>query len=255
VERVGGDRVRTAVLVGAGQDPHTYDPTPRQMAEVARARIYFRVGIDFEDAWLGRLLGTNPGLRVVDQRQGIPLRTLDDHGHPGANGHQDHHHAGQPDPHIWTSPALAKRMAAQIRDELAHLDPEGATAFAAGYARLTTDLDDLDARIRSLLAAAPGRRFMVFHPSWGYFADAYGLEQIAIEQGGKEPGARALARLVDRARAARIGVIFVEPQDSPAPAQAVARAVGATVVTVDALAEDYTENLRRVAAALAPALR
>jgi zinc transport system substrate-binding protein len=255
VEQVGGDRVRTAVLVGAGQDPHTYDPTPRQMAEVAGARVYFRVGIDFEDAWLGRLLGTNPGLRVVDQRQGIPLRTLDDHGHSGADGHHDHHHAGRPDPHIWTSPGLAKRMAAQIRDELGRLDPEGAAAFAAGYARLATDLDALDAQIRATLAAASGRRFMVFHPSWGYFADAYGLDQIAIELGGKEPGARALARLIERARAARIGVIFVEPQDSPAPAQAVARAVGAAVVTVDALAEDYTDNLRRVAAAFAPALR
>ncbi len=252
VDRVGGERVRTSVLVGPGQDPHTYEPTPRQMAEVARARVYFRVGIDFEDAWLERIRQASPGLRVVDQREGIPLLTLADH---GDEGHRGHHHAGRPDPHIWTSPPLARKMAAQVRDELGRLDPAGAPAFAAGYERLAADLEALDAEIRSTLAGVSGRRFMVFHPSWGYLADTYGLEQIPIEQGGKEPGARALARLIEQARAARVEVIFVEPQDSPAPARAVARAVGATVATVDALAADYVENLRRVAAAFASALR
>lgn len=256
VDRVGGDRVRSSVLVGAGQDPHTYDPMPRQMAEVAGARVYFRVGIDFEDAWLRRIQAASPGLRLVDQREGLPLRVLEDHAHHhGTGGHHDHHHTGRPDPHVWTSPALAKRMAAQIRDELGRLDPTGGPAFAAGYERLAADLDALDAEIRSMLGGASGGRFMVFHPSWGYFADAYGLEQIPIEQGGKEPGARALAGLIDQARSAGIRVVFVEPQDSPAPAHAVARSVGATVATVDALAEDYIDNLRRVAAAFASALR
>jgi zinc transport system substrate-binding protein len=223
--------------------------------EVARARIYFRVGVDFEDAWLDRIRQASPGLRIVDQREGIPLRAEEGGGQGAGHGDHDHHGGGRPDPHIWTSPPLARKMAAQIRDELGRLDPAGVQAYAASHVRLVADLDALDSEIRSTLARASGRRFMVFHPSWGYFADTYGLKQVPIEQGGKEPGARALARLIDQARSAGIRVVFVEPQDSPAPAQAVARAVGGRVATVDALGGDYVENLRRVAAAFAPALR
>jgi zinc transport system substrate-binding protein len=249
VDRVGDGRVRAAVMVGPGQNPHTYEPTARQMAEVARARVYFRVGIDFEDAWLNRIVQVNPRLRVVDQRQGIRLRTAE----PG-HDHTDHP-AGRPDPHIWTSPPLARVMAAQVRDELTALDPAGAQVYAAGFARLASDLDALDAEIRQALAGHTQRRFMVFHPSWGYFADTYGLEQLPIEQQGKEPGARTLGALIDEARAEGVRVVFVEPQDNSAPAIAVAGAVGAQVVTVDALAEDYVGNLRKVAAAFTAALR
>jgi zinc transport system substrate-binding protein len=249
VDRVGDGRVRTSVLVGPGQNPHTYEPTARQMAEVSRARAYFRVGVDFEEAWLGRIVQTNPRLRVIDQREGIRLRPADaghDHGEDAQ---------GRPDPHIWTSPPLARLMATQVRDELTALDPEGARAYAVGFAGLAADLDALDTEIRQALADHTRRRFMVFHPSWGYFADTYGLEQIAIEQRGKEPGGRTLGALIDEARAEGVRVVFIEPQDNPAPAKAVARAVGAQAVTVDALAQDYIANLRRVAAAFSAALR
>ena len=249
VDRVGDGRVRTSVLVGPGQNPHTYEPTARQMAEVSRARAYFRVGVDFEEAWLGRIVQTNPRLRVIDQREGIRLRPADA-GHDHGDDSQ-----GRPDPHIWTSPPLARLMAAQVRDELTALDPEGARAYAVGFAGLAADLDALDTEIRQALADHTRRRFMVFHPSWGYFADTYGLEQIAIEQRGKEPGARTLGALIDEARAEGVRVVFIEPQDNPAPAKAVAHAVGARAVTVDALAEDYIANLRRVAAAFSAALR
>jgi zinc transport system substrate-binding protein len=252
VERVGGDRVRTSVLVGSGQNPHTYEPTPRQMAEVSQARAFFRLGIDYEEVWLPRILRVNPGLEVVDQREGLTLRPVDG-GHRHADGHW--HAPARPDPHVWTSPANAKAMAAQVRDSLGRLDPAGAPAYAQGFERLAADLDALDAEVRAALAGARQRRFLIFHPSWGYFADAYGLEQVPIEQSGKEPGARGLARLIDQARAEGVRAVFVGPQDSPAPAEAVAREIGARVVPLDPLAADYLASLRRMAGALAEALR
>ena len=268
VDRVGGERVHTTVLVGPGRDPHAYEPSPRQMAEASRARVYFRVGVDFEEVWLERIRQSSPSLRVVDQREVVTLRQVEGHRHDGPR----HRRAAEPetadaqrqpaaqapgraDPHVWTSPPLAQRMAAQVRDELTRADPAGAAAYAAGYARLARDLDALDAEIRAALAGAQGRRFMVFHPAWGYFADTYGLTQVPIEQGGKEPGARTLATLIEQARDAGVQVIFVGPRDNPAPAQAIARALGGTVAAVDPLAADYADNLRRVTAAFRAALR
>lgn len=244
VERVGGARVRVSVMVGPGRSPHTYEPTPKQMAEVAAARVYFRVGVPFEAVWLPRLVENSPHLRVVDCRRGITLQRVRED-----KVRQDH-----PDPHVWTSPPLVKIMAANIRDALISLDPAHQADYARGYRGFAADLDALDGDLRRDLAGLKSRRFMVFHPAWGYFAQTYGLQQVAIEREGKEPGARALVDLIDRARREGIRVIFVQAQFARGYAETVARAVGARVVTVDPLAEDYLANMRRVARAFEGAL-
>jgi zinc transport system substrate-binding protein len=109
------------------------------------------------------------------------------------------------------------------------------------------DLDRLDARLRESLAPLKGRDFFVYHPAFGYFADAYGLRQIPVEIEGKEPTARQLARLIDRARAEGVRVIFVQPQFSAKSAQAIATAIGGSVIPLDDLAKDYLANLAAMA--------
>ena len=183
VSRIGGEHVRVNALVRAGQDPHAYEPTARQIAALAEADLYVRVGVGFEDAWMSRLLVANPRMRVLDAQDGIEVRRKaagHDHGDPD-HGH-DH---GDVDPHVWTSPARVKIMGARIRDALADLAPEYAADFAANYDRFAADLDALDTEIRARLAGVENRRFMVYHPAWGYFADDYGLKQLAIEEEGK----------------------------------------------------------------------
>jgi len=249
VERVGGDRVAVSVMVGPGQSPATYEPTPRQMAHLSEAQIYFRIGVPFEDVWMNRLTSSNPGMRVADAREGLQLREM----RPATRASARHHH-GAPDPHIWTSPRRVKTMAAQIKDVLSGLDPAHRAEFEANYQAFARDLDALDQEIRVLLAPVKSRRFMVFHPSWGYFADDYGLEQIAIAMEGKQPGARTLATLTERATAEGIRIIFVQAQYSRRDAQTLARAIGGRAIAVDPLAEDYLENLRAVARTFAEAL-
>jgi zinc transport system substrate-binding protein len=249
VERVAGRRAEVTVLVGPGQSPATYEPTPRQIARLASARAYFRIGVPFEAAWLDRIHAANPGLTVVDTAAGIPRRTVNH-----ATAESAFAEGGLEDPHVWTDPALVKVMAQATRDALARLAPEHADEFARNQAAFGADLDALDAEIRGLLSAARGRAFLVFHPSWGYFADAYGLRQIPIESGGKEPGPRTLAAVVERARALGIRVVFVQEQFSRRTAEVIARQIGGRVVAVDPLAEDYVSNLRRVAASFAAAL-
>ena len=230
------------------------------MAALAEADLYVRVGMSLEDAWLPRIRATNARLQVLDARDGIRLRpsdagqAVDDHADAPADrdhadqdhaDHEDHDH-GAMDPHVWTSPPLVKAMGAPIRDALIALRPAQAAVFNANYERLAADLDALDAEIRARLAAVKDRRFMVFHPGWGYFADTYGLTQVAIEYEGKEPGARALAALIDAARASGVKVVLVQPQFSPRAAQQVAVAIGGRVESVDNLSQDYFGALRRI---------
>jgi zinc transport system substrate-binding protein len=142
-----------------------------------------------------------------------------------------------------------------MKDALVAADPEHRAEFESGFNRLAADLQDLDREIRDILSGLERRKFMVFHPSWSYFADTYDLEQVAIERGGSEPGARWLAELIDMARREGIRVIFVQEQFSRRNAEAVARAVGGRVVPVDPLAENYFDNLRSTAEQFAEAMR
>lgn len=245
VERIGGEHVTVRTLVQPGQSPHSFEPTPSQVVAMADADLYVRAGMPFEDAWLKRIRSANPDLRVLDAREGIALVSLTDHDHEG-EAHGQHVHQDGLDPHVWTSPPLVKVMAQHIRDTLADLDPAHAQDYAERYAAFAAELDALDAEIRARLADVTSRRFLVYHPAWGYFAQTYGLTQVPIEKEGKEPGARSMAALIDQARREGIEVIFVQPQFNRRAAEEVARAIGGRVVAIDPLAEDYLANMRTV---------
>ncbi|MBU1950340.1 MAG: zinc ABC transporter substrate-binding protein [Candidatus Eisenbacteria bacterium] len=258
VESVGGDRVQVSVMVGPGQSPATYEPTPKQMSQLAESRLYFRVGVPFENVWIDRLQSVNPQMMIIDLRKDLPLRTFEAGGAGASHAGHDHveeHDHGSFDPHVWTSPPLAKMMAERIRDTLRELDAGNSALYDEGYRRFSAELDSLDADIRRELADLPSRRFMVFHPSWGYFAETYNLEQIPIEYEGKEPGAKMLARVIQIGKEEGIRVVFVQEQFNASIAETVARAIGAQVVKVDPLAPDYAANLKRTAAAFATAMR
>ena len=249
VQRVGGERVDVAVLLPPGQSPATYEPTPRQMAKLGRAQVYFRIRVPFERALLRKIATTMPKLNIVDTRQGIKLRRM------AAKHEHDHDHAaGAPDPHIWLDPKRVKIQARTIANALAALAPEHAAELEKNLQSFQAELDRLDAKIAATLAPLRGRELFVFHPAYGYFADAYGLKQVAVELEGKEPSARALGALIERAKAKRVRVLFVQPQFSSKAATTVARAIGGAVVPMDPLARDYMANLESMAASVRTAL-
>lgn len=245
VERVGGAQVAVSVMVGPGRSPETYSPTPQQMTALSDARLYFSIGVPFEDRWMKRILAANPDLRQVQMQRGIALLPL-----VGPGGA-----LGGADPHVWTSPPQVKIMAATIRDALSEADPAHRGEFDSHYSAFIAGLGVLDREIRETLAPARGKPFMVFHPAWGYFAKDYGLRQIPIEAEGKEPGAKSLARVIDLGKREGVKVIFVQTQFSRRTAQTVAAAIGARVVAVDPLAGNYPQNLLRVAREFAAALK
>lgn len=247
-EQIGAEHVEVSVMVGPGQSPATFDPTPRHMVRLAGADVYQRIGVPFERAWMQDITARLPELKIVDAREGIKLRSME-------HQHESGHSAGDTgkDPHIWTDPLLVIKIADQILDLLIELAPQQETVFKKNHRQFVQRLEVLDKKIRQLLYGMERSSFMVFHPSWGYFAERYGLHQIPVEQEGKSPGARALARFVETAQEKGIKTIFVQKQFSQRSAAVLAALFNGSVVAVDPLAYDYPENMERVANAIAGA--
>lgn len=256
VERIGGSRVKVTVMVPPGADPHTFEPKPRQLADLSEVSLYFAVGMTFEDAWLDRFLSVNRNLTIVHTESGIKKRPMTGHEHHDdgdVHGHEKEH--GSDDPHTWLSPRYALVEAQNIFAALVKADPENAKQYAKGFNALAGDIKKLDDELTTVFAGSKGKAFMVFHPSWGYFADAYGLVQMPVEVEGREPGPADLARLITFAKERQITAILIQPQFSEKSARTIADAVKGSIVVADPLAEAWLDNLRDAGRKIAAALR
>ena len=249
VEQIGGETVKVSVLVQPGKSAETYEPTPRQMTEFSQAKLYFSIGMPFEEIWLPKLKANNPQMRFVDARENLTLRKLETLQH-----HDDHEH-GLFDPHIWLNPAFVEIMAKQIEKNLIELNPKNIQQYQQNTQQFIQKLKQLDQNIRILFKDLKNKKFMVFHPAWGYFADAYQLQQIPIEMEGKEPSSKTLGLLIEKAKQEKISAIFVQQQINRRPAESIAKAINAQVISVDPLAENYLENLFQVAQTFAKVMQ
>ena len=252
LQRIGGNRVSVGVLVQEGQDPHIFDPTPSTMARLSEADLYFRIGVEFEQALLERIATAAPELEIIDCRENIILREIEMDDAHEADHHEEHDGA---DPHIWMSVRNTITISTTIYKALVDLDPEGRSVYQEGYDSLVNELISLDNELTRILEPVKGRKLFVFHPAFGYFAHDYGLHQVAVEIGGNEPSARQLAQVIDEAKNQGARVIFVQPQFSRKSAQAVADAIEGAVVPIDSLAMDYIENMKTIAVAVEEGLQ
>jgi len=241
-EKIGGEHVNVTSMVQPGDDPHTFSPTSQQIAKLAQANLYITAGIQFEKVWMDRIESTNPEMEIIGDSD------EDDHGH-------DHKHEHELDPHPWTSPLLAMKMADTIYNALIKLDPANSNQYDENRRSLQAELSLLDQEIQEQMQNLKQRKFMVFHPAWGHFAEQYGLIQIPIEHEGKEPGARALVELIREAKKENIKVIFVQPQFSRRAAEQVADAIDGRVVPIDPLSADYINNMKKISQQLSETLQ
>lgn len=238
VERIGGGRVTVDSLVAPGASDEDLNLSPRKSMALEHADLYVKVGhpaFTIEARYIDPFLARHPQIRVVDMSRGMDLITDDDHGHEGG------------DPHVWVAPQTVAIAARNIAAALSEIDPSHASEYQVNLERFLEDVDRLDREIRARLAG--GRRaFLVYHPSWGYFARQYGLQQIAIEAEGKEPGAIRLIDVIEQARWEGAEVVLVPyPRES---AQVLAEAIGGRTVTADPQSADWEATLLRVAGAL-----
>lgn len=225
VESVGGDRVEITVMVPPGKSPHTYAPTPSQLVTVKQASMYAKVGsgVEFELVHMDRIEEAGGNMLVVDCARGVELF--------------------QNDPHIWLSPKNAMVMVENICCGLIAIDPLYEEYYIQNRDEYLMRLDELDQSMKKSFAGKTNGKFMVFHPSWGYFARDYGLTQISVEEEGKQPTAAGIAALVEQARTENIRVVFVSPQFDTQSAEAIAEVIGGEVVPIDPLAQDYIDNM------------
>ena len=247
-ESIGGDKVEVTVMVPPGASPHTYEPTPSQMTALSKAQLYAKVGsgVEFELTWMDKLIAQNKDMLVVDCSEGVELQQM-------VAGDEDEP-AGSMDPHIWMSPRNAQIMVRNIADGLIRVDPNNRPYYEQNRDAYLEKLAQLDQDIRGELSTVQNRVFMVYHPAFGYFASEYDLTMLPIEDEGKEPTPAGLQHLIEQAQENNIHVVFVEPQFNPQSAEVIASAIDGRVVSADALARDYMENLRKIAGEMAQAM-
>jgi zinc transport system substrate-binding protein len=254
VERIGGSRVRVEVMIPPGYSHVDYPLTPRRMLALSRAALYVKVGhpgFEFETRQIDPFLAQQPGVKVIDMSRGMRfLETGHSEGHAEEDGADGHDHTGS-DPHVWVAPSTVAVAAVNIARGLEEADPAHAAEYRANLRGFLDDIRSLDRDIRAHLdGAGPGHAFVVYHPTWGYFAEEYGLQQIAIESEGREPSALRLIQLIEEARREGVKVVFVQEGFPRKSAQIIAEAVGGRVVTADPQQFDWLTNLRHVAAEL-----
>lgn len=235
-EAIVGDGVRVEVLIPAGASPETFEPTPRQITAMADSRAVYTVGlIEFE-----RSLTARTGIATTPLCEGIELI--------GGHYHNGHNHGA--DPHIWTSPRELRVMASNLHSHLRTIFPDS-THYDARYAQLDSALVELDHYVASCWAMADRDYFIIYHPALTYYARAYGIEQVAIEQEGREPSARSLTALIERARRDSVRTIFYQRPYPASVVATVAESIGAEAVEFDPLAEDVRGMIRSITVKMA----
>jgi zinc transport system substrate-binding protein len=227
------------VMVPPGASPATWEATPSEMKALADAIIYYKIGhIGFEKAWMPEIREQNPELTMIDLSTSLKIRRIE-------HRHNDHKHSGY-DPHTWMSPANMESMARQIYGDMMRLFPEQKEMIRDNYAALLSEIKQSNFYARRMLTNYEGRSFLVFHPSLGYFADEYGLEQLTIEFEGKEPSASYLKEIIDLAREKGIKTIFVQKEFDTRNAQVIAEELNAKVKIVEPLSANWPDAIKKL---------
>ena len=242
VEKIAGPDLNVTVLLPPGTSPAAYSLLPSQMGEIAKAGIWFRMGyIGFELSWKDKITEANPAMKVVDLSEGLDLLAV---GRTTENGSTV---LTGVDPHIWLSPLLVKQMAAEILQSVSELNPGESEKYNGNYNRFVAEIDSLDAEIKKILAPFAGKKIISFHPSLSYFARDYGIVQVSLESGGKEPTPQRMTELIDLAERENIKVIYIQGELDRELARVFAEETGGQIIQVHPLNPDWSGNLREMA--------
>ena len=243
-EAIAGKNYQVVSMVPKGSSPESYDPTPQQLVNLSKSQAYFRIGhIGFEQAWMKKLEANCPDMKVYDTSKGIDL--IRDKGH----WHGDHFHEGGVEPHIWNSTQNALIIVDNIYQALCELDTTHQADYKYRLDSLKQSIQQTDAETRRLLENADST-FLIYHPALSYFARDYGLKQISIEEGGKEPSPAQLKKLIETCRNENVHTIFVQQEFDQRNAQLIAHELGINIVSINPLSYDWTEEMLRTAKGL-----
>jgi len=245
VERIGGSRLKVDVLLGPGKEPHTFDPTPKQISSLAEADIYFSTGFPFEQRLLKKIKNQNRYFHFVETDRGIDKIYILEHPND-LHASPEEKLTTEPDPHIWLSPLNLKIIAINIYNAISVTDPQNRNLYQNNLEKLLQDIEVVHKKLENTFSPYRGKVFFVFHPAFSYFAEAYGLKQIPIEVKGKTPTPRQIEELIKVAREKNIGAVFISPQFHRPSAKIIADALGVPLLVIDPLKKDIIRNLIEV---------
>lgn len=241
VQSIVGDQVDVKVMVRPGQSPETYSPSVPQIAALAKADIYFGIGMPLERMILAKMQRSMPQLKFVQTADLV--ESSNDHYHEG-------HTHDEEDPHVWMNPQWMLGFVEQVREALIALEPTSAEFFTSNAAAVSAQLRELDQSLSGQLNPYAGRSFYINHPSLGHLAKRYNLVQKSIEHGGSAPSAKQVAELMQSAKSEQVGAIFTQPEFGRSSADVLARALGVDLVEIDVLSGDYFSNMLDIAQCL-----
>ena len=257
VSNIAGDNVRITVLAGPGTNPHNFEPTPRQIQNLASANAWILSGAEFEISLLPKVKNLFPNLLIVDGTQGVRFRTLEEHDHDRLHEYNVTGDTSAPrlDRHTWLGREPAKILAAHIKDTLIMADNANETLYRQKYENVIQLIDDEFNILMAALAPLSGKSVFVYHPSFGYFLDEFGIHQEAVEMGGKEPSPRQLNSLIAMVNDEQPAAIFIQTQFPTSAARSLAAAAGIELIGLDPLARNWLENIRFIGQTLQKALQ
>ena len=225
VERIGGEYVKVNVMIKPGQSPATFEPSPKLMSLYSKADLFFTISMPFEQVWIKRVASLNQKVSII--------ATQPERSNPA-------------DPHTWLSPVLVLSQAKIIMQALSHYLPEKEKYFKNNYNLLKKELNQLHEINIKRFSAVNKTRFMTFHPAFFYFADLYGLTQVAIEEKGKEPSAKQMAKLIGFYQDKKIPYLLIEKQFNQTIPKTVANSLNSKLLNIDPLAKDYINNMNDI---------
>lgn len=244
VEAVCGDLVNVVTMVPPGSSPESYEPTPKEMEQFSNANLYFTIGVPSEESYILPKAKEIDNLKIVSLQDDV------------AKVYPDRELAPvERDPHIWLSPKRVIVMVETIAKEMGEMDPENKETYEENAQAYIKELNTLDGDIQNVLANVENKKFVVFHPAFGYLADDYGLEMYALEEEGKESTPQQMQKMIDLAKKDNIKVIFYQAEISSKQAEAFAEELGGKTVQLEPLAPNYTENLENMAKLMAEVMQ
>ncbi len=246
VQAVGGKNITVKELISPGGNPTTYELKPSDLINVEKANVYFTIGhLPFEKANIDKFTNLNPNMKIINTTSTSDLLYFEQN-KKEQNYKKEKKNNNKIDPHIWLAPMQVKKQIDIIEKTLSKIDSDNSEKYVKNAKSFKKKLDKLHVELKSKFKKLKTNKLMVFHPAWGYFAKEYGLEQIAIEQHGKEPTTEQLQKLIKKAKKEKIKVIFVQSQFNKKIAKSIADEIGAIVVSIDPLSKDYINNLKNV---------
>jgi zinc transport system substrate-binding protein len=242
LKAIGGNKINITLMVKLGNSPHTYEPKPSQMIQIHKANLYFTIGVEFEHIWLSKFKAQNKNMKIIDTSKNIVKLTMQ-------KNHNSNKH-GVLDPHIWTSPINVKQIAINTYNALAKYDPKNRDYYKDNLNNFIKEIEFTDYKIKKILSDSKNNKFMVFHPSWQYFANEYSLIQLPIEIEGKKPKPKELIKLIKTAKKENVKVIFTSPEFSNKLARIIASELNIEVKKVSPLNPKWSKNLIDLAEAI-----